>query len=188
MSGAKVEARRTVSIGPSVGDRRRPQADLADLRLGWENIDVPKTFTDPLTAPSRNAFLNEVLASLGRRRKAIRHKARFTVEKVVERTDGDEREKLEITCALYFARDTSVRLFAWQDRWLWVDARSFQKSEGWIWQFTARGRAIGGLDGRSLVAALEASIAASSQVNEENAALLQSIWQRVLAVGPSVVK
>lgn len=143
-----------------------------------------------LSRPPGSAFLADLLESLRRRRKAIRRHVRdFAVEKVLEREDGEELEKLEVECGLPGRERTTVRLFVWEDRWVWVDARSMvDRKQGWAWEFSAEGRAAGGADGRRLVEALEASIAAASPVEDDNAAILRGLWKPLLAAGPSLAR
>lgn len=146
-------------------------------------------FSNPLANPPRNEFLADVLLSLGRRRKAIRHNVQsIAVEKVLERTDGEEVEKLEIECIPLHPNHTRVRVSVWEDRWVWVDARSMIGStKGWNWEFTAQGRATGGVDARRLIQAIEASISAASPVEADNAGALKVVWTPLLAAGPQPV-
>jgi hypothetical protein len=139
----------------------------------------------PLTGPSsaspKSAFLTDTLAALSKRRKALRHKLRhISVERVLERTEGNEWEKLEVSCEALGPR---LRLFVWQDRWVFVDARTPTK-EGWAWEFTTQGRLVGGVEARALVAALEATIEASFL---ESSAALERVWTPLLATGPRPV-
>ena len=119
-----------------------------------------------------------------RRRRAIRYRVpSLTAEKVVERTSTTDREKLEITCEIG-ARRARLRIFIWEDRWIWVDARRPSKVAGWSWQFTREGRVVGGLDGRRLVQVLEASVDAASSSDEDAARALDEVWQSIFAIGP----
>lgn len=142
--------------------------------------------TDDLLAMApRSRFLAEVLAALKKRRRAIKYTLRkFTAEKLVERGEGQDREKLEIGCEFHSSQHTALRLFLWGDRWIWVDARSLKKGDGWTWHFTHEGRAVGGLTGRQIVEALEASISASSPAHGNHAELLEQVWHPILALGP----
>lgn len=133
---------------------------------------------DPLSLPTESPFLKNILGGLSKRRKAIRYKVRqISIEKVRERTDSEEREKLEITCEWNAKK---LRLFLWDDRWVFIDARMSSK-QGWAWEFTHQGRLMGIADARVLVAALEQSIEASSL---GDSATLEGLWSRLLAQGP----
>ena len=126
-------------------------------------------------------FLVEVLGALSNRRKAIRYRLRrVSAEKVLERTDSQEREKVEITCE---GHGQKLRLFLWDDRWVFIDARMPSK-RGWAWEFTYQGRLIGAADARSLVGALEQSIDASTL---GDTAALERVWRPLLAAGPRPV-
>jgi hypothetical protein len=123
-------------------------------------------------------FLDDLLSSLTRRRKAIKHRVRaLRAERVSDSSDGLESAKVEIQCDLLAPR-TMLRLNAWADRWIWVDARRSGKS-GWVWQFTTEGRLLGDQLARELVAALEASIGAQGIESD-----LRAIWAPILAQGP----
>ena len=136
------------------------------------------TLIDPLSPPTESPFLRGILDGLSKRRKAIRYKVRqISVEKVRERTGSEEREKLEITCE---GNAQKLRLFLWDDRWVFVDARISSK-QGWAWEFTYQGRWMGIADARVLVAALEQSIEASSL---GDSAKLEGVWRPLLAQGP----
>lgn len=136
------------------------------------------TLIDPLCLPAESPFLREVLGGLSKRRKAIRYKLRqISVDKVRERIDSEEREKLEITCE---GNIQKLRLFLWEDRWVFVDARISSK-QGWTWEFTHQGRLMGIADARTLVAALEQSIEASSLGDSTT---LEGLWRPLLAQGP----
>lgn len=142
-----------------------------------------KRFTDPLSKPPKSAFLSDVLLALEKRRKAIRHKVRqLAVEKVLERADGDQQEKLEICCDVGVRE--KVRLFLWDDRWVFVDARAPTKDSGWAWEFTNQGRLGGGSDARALVQAFEQSIDAAA---DQSADGLARVWTPLLASGPRLV-
>ena len=135
---------------------------------------------DPLSKQPKSEFLADTLRCLAKRRKAIRHKVRdIAVEKVLERTGRGEREKLEIACT-----GPALRLFVWDDRWVFIDARTLVKDKGWTWEFTDQGRLVGGADGRGLVAALEETIEA---VSSQSSAALKQIWKPLLASGPRLI-
>jgi hypothetical protein len=133
--------------------------------------------SDPLSAPPKSAFLADTLRCLAKRRKAIRRKVRdIALEKVLERTDGQEREKVEITCT-----GPTFRLFVWDDRWVFVDARALAKGQGWTWEFTYQGRLMGGVEAPGLVKAFEDSIEAAGV---QSSATLERVWKPLLASGP----
>lgn len=131
-----------------------------------------------MSPPRESTFLGDLLSSLTRRRKAIRRRVRtLRFERMSDAIDGSELAKVEIECDLLASR-TVLRLNAWDDRWVWFDARRSSKT-GWVWQFTAEGRLLGNQLTRELVAAFEASIGA--QGSEED---LRAIWAPILARGP----
>ena len=143
--------------------------------------DMPPLI-DPLAVPLKNIFLADVGSALAKRRKAIRHKVRnIAVEKLVERSDGYEGEKIEVELTV---AGQSFRLHIWEDRWTFIDARRPEKGTGWAWEFTRQGRLVGGVDARALVELLEQSIEAATL---QSSAALEGLWAPLLATGPRSV-
>jgi len=134
--------------------------------------------TDPLSSAPKSAFLAGTLAALGKRRRAIRHKvSSIAVEKVLERTSTDEHDKLEIFATVGAAR---LRLFVWDDRRVFIDARTPTKTSGWAWEFSYQGR-MAVSEPRFLIEAFEQSIDA---VAAQSGDALDGVWKPLLATGP----
>jgi hypothetical protein len=134
--------------------------------------------THPLSSAPKSLFLSDTLAALAKRRRAIRHKTRgLAVDKVLERTGAEEQEKLEISAEVGAAR---LRLFVWDDRWVFIDARIPTKTSGWEWEFSYQGRLVGD-DTRALFGGFEQSIDAVAAQSDE---ALDNVWRPLLAAGP----
>lgn len=164
--------------------------NIADIRAQYKKREVTRAQSpDPLTKPPCSEFLADFHLSLRKRKRAICYRVRsIELEKILEHANGKELERLELECTLSHRHRTKVRVFVWQDRWVWVDARSMVgSSKGWSWEFTTEGRAIGGVDGHRLVQAVEASISAGSQVVQGNGLALAAVWKPLLAAGPRLV-
>lgn len=132
-------------------------------------------------SPASN-FLAGVAIALDKRRKAIRYSLRnLKVESCEERLSDEEPDKLEITGKL---GRTNLRLFVWEDRWVFVDARTPMKGDGWAWESTHEGRLTAG-DAQVLVNALEASIAAASGQSSDE---FERVWKPLLATGPRLAR
>lgn len=131
-----------------------------------------------ISSTTLSPFLTDLAVALDKRRRAIRYKVRdLRIEKGNDRLSADEPDKLEVTGKVGPAK---LRVFVWEDRWVFVDARTPTKREGWSWESTHEGRLIGG-DAEVLVSALEASIdAARSQSSDD----LSRLWKSLLASGP----
>jgi hypothetical protein len=130
-------------------------------------------------------FLQSVAEAFRRRRKALNHRAsRADCQKVYEVSESSRTERLEI----YLEdgtrqRGALLRLHAWPDRWIWVDARRSTKT-GWAWEWTYEGRLLGKHAGQDVVEALEKTY---DLLPSMDAALTQELvkpWKRLLAKGP----
>jgi hypothetical protein len=134
---------------------------------------------------AQTALIAQVQEALRKRGKPIRYrKSDISIERVIERTDGEEREKLEIECPFY-GTTTRLRVHLWEDRWVWLDARRSSKA-GWVWHFTMQGRLAGGRSARDVVALFEESLA-TGHWDEKAPTCLEKVWKPALATGPKAV-
>lgn len=139
-----------------------------------------------------NEFLEEVAESLRKRRKAISHQAsRIDGQKAYETVGSAKEEKFEI----YLDKTSSrkgprLKVSVWADRWILVDARepSGKGVKGWLWEWTADGRLIGGLSGKEIVRALEESISALYAMDKGRVQKFDEIWRHILTRGPVEVR
>jgi hypothetical protein len=140
-----------------------------------------------ITLPTfEDDFLNAVVESLRRRRKAISHKsAAIRVERIREVDGNCETEKLEINLKLY--DKISVRLHAWQTRWIWLDVRKSSK-RGWVWSWEQEGRPLPPLGGREIVDALETTHDLAFDMNAARTHEFTAIWAPMLARGPVSIR
>jgi len=128
-------------------------------------------------------FVEDLRLSLRKRQKAIKHRLRaFDIERLVDRSDERALHGLGIDCTILAPR-TMVRLEAWDNRWVWFDARQGSK-EGWRWFYTHEGRMFGDDGGRRLVGALEASFGAAQDAVHSGRMTFAAIWEPLLAQGP----
>lgn len=139
------------------------------------------SFNDP--------FLESIRFSLSKRSKALKHNTQScSFERVWEGELDSRIEKIEICLNLHDdSRGTRVRLYAWDNGWLWLDARAAQK-KGWRWEWSYEGRRLGEFDGRDIVAALEDTISAASFREAGETDDFTEIWQNMLARGPAPVR
>ena len=62
--------------------------------------------------------------------------------KVDEKTDPP-LEKLELEPVQgRSTRSTATRLYLWEDRWIWIDAREMSRAQ-WLWSYQFEGRTRG---------------------------------------------
>jgi hypothetical protein len=62
-------------------------------------------------------FVDDLLVSIAKRRKAIKHKVRgMSVERVADRVEDVERRKLEIIFTKWGPHHPVIQIFAWDDR------------------------------------------------------------------------
>jgi len=97
-------------------------------------------------------------------------------------------EKLEVELRPW-ANDekVSVRLFAWTDRWVCIDARAATKN-GWAWQWTFEGRLLGEFGGREIVGGLENTLDCVHNMDPRKTRELADIWGSLLAQGPKRIE
>lgn len=85
-------------------------------------------------------FLAEIATTLHKRRKSLKYSVRYyRCERVRERLDGEDFEKLEFEFK-WSRRTASVfRASFWDDRWAWLDVRRPSKI-GWQFKWQIEGR------------------------------------------------
>jgi len=97
-------------------------------------------------------------------------------------------EKMEVTLRQFGSpRSTTIRVYYWQDRWVWIDAREASK-RGWLWSFTSEGRMKGGKAGMDLLAYVEQFNDLLPIDGSQPDNLAASFWQRRLLGGPRPVR
>jgi len=134
---------------------------------------------------AQTTFIAEVQEALRKRGKPIKYrKSDISIERVIERTNGEEWEKLEIECPFH-RTTTRLSVHLWHDRWVRIDARRSSKA-GWVWHFTAEGRLLGSHSARDFVALFEESLSAGHW-DEQAPARLENVWKPALATGPKAV-
>lgn len=151
-------------------------------RLGLQRWTISRELYEVILPTCENEFLNSVLFSLKKRQKAIKYKvSSITCEKIVEIDEGERFEKLEIDVQLLTSR-CSFRIFAWDDRWVWIDARRGSKN-GWKWEWSDEGRLLGSFTGRDVVDALEFTQATFFEMDSSRIGRFSEIWDAMLAKG-----
>jgi hypothetical protein len=134
---------------------------------------------------AQTTFVAQLQEALRKRGKPIRYrKSDISIEPVIERTNGEEREKLEIECPFH-GTTTRLCVHVWDDRWIWIDARRSSKA-GWVWQYSTEGRLVGSHSARDFVALFEESLSAGHW-DEQAPARLENVWKPALATGPKAV-
>jgi len=79
-----------------------------------------------------------------------------------------------------------LRLWAWPDRFIWLDARRPTK-KGWDWSWTLDGRLVVSVSASEAIAALEATYDRLYEMNASRTNELNEPWERLLARGPVAV-
>jgi hypothetical protein len=128
-----------------------------------------------------------VLAAFQKRSKALSRRG-VTLEctPVKEIVNGRESERGRTDVRMAYRVDgarVELRIHAWGDRWIWVDARRASKS-GWVWEFTAEGRFVASNGVRDLVGLAEDTIDSSFLPGTEVVLAMHAIWSKRLATGP----
>ena len=137
-----------------------------------------------------NDFAAAVRLAFLKRNKALsRRGATVECTPVKEIVDGHEsdvgRTDVRIAYRVQGAR-ISLRLTAWGDRWVWVDARRSSKL-GWAWESTSKGRFFAPDEARDLVARVEETLSACHLPVGDVPRAISAIWSECLAVEIPVV-
>ena len=132
----------------------------------------------------QDEFLESLAVSFRKRRKSLSHRTRRAeVAKVYELVDGKKLERLEIDLVKY--DEASLRLHAWPDRLIWLDARRLTK-KGWAWSWTREGRLLG--EPRLVIAALEQTLDILFEMDASRTRELDGPWSQLLARGPIEIR
>lgn len=134
---------------------------------------------------SKNEFLEEMLAGLRKRRKAIKHQnTEIKCERCFETIDGERFEKLEIDFEYRsIEKRVHLRVLIWSDRMIWIDIRSWRKPH-WEWSWTDEGRFLANFPGREFIDAVEKTLSLSVAMVPSNTVEFQNLWSPMLAKGP----
>jgi hypothetical protein len=136
------------------------------------------------------SFVDNVQAAFVRRRKPIKHHG-VSIEWKAAIEAGNDREaqmaRIDVDLS-YRAGGQRIllRLIAWDDRWIWLDARRSTK-RGWAWSCTVEGRFFAAVGARELVARLERTIVVTYGSSAEVPALMRRLWRDCLATGPRLI-
>ena len=134
---------------------------------------------------SDKEILKSTLLAFKKRHRAINYRSgAIRCDKIVERHDREDIEKIEIELSM--RADTRITLHVWEDRWVLVDSREMAKRR-WVWEWRYDGRLLGMHNGRTLVEALELTMATTFEMSKERTAELTQIWRHLLARGPKDV-
>jgi len=132
-----------------------------------------------VTSIFSSKVLSDCSVAFGRRRKAIRHRAKsLTIKRVVE-VDGQER--LNIDVATLVDRPTQVRLSLWADGTIWFRAAQPgpRSRGGWDFLLTFDGT-LGDVRPEELISTLEASlIQLHGHVRDGAAERVLALWSRI---------
>jgi hypothetical protein len=130
-------------------------------------------------------FLESVAFAFRKRRKSLKHRAsNVDFAKVYERMASEKLARLEIDLLKY--DDATIRLWAWPDRQIWLDARRPAK-KGWAWSWTYEGRLLGERSAPDIIAALEETFDMLYQMDSTRVSVLDRPWVKLLAKGPRPV-
>jgi hypothetical protein len=131
----------------------------------------------------QDAFLESLATSFRKRRKALKHHALDV--KFLQGIEQSGMLRLEIELA---RMDKSrLRLWAWPDRLIWLDARRPSK-KGWVWTWTYEGRLAGGRSTQDIIAALEDTFGMIYRIDASLTASLDEPWAKLLAQGPKIAR
>lgn len=135
----------------------------------------------------KNRHLKTYIFSLKKRSKAIKYKCdSIQCERVIENFQQRRVEKIE-TEVQFIDRTQQLRLFIWEDRWIWLDARKSSKS-GWVWEWEFSGRVINDETFVDTIKLFERTIEAVSHNKIDTLLKLEVFWEKIVATGPKLIK
>jgi hypothetical protein len=136
-------------------------------------------------------FSVALLEALRKRAKALsRRGATIECSPVKEIVDGQESklDRTDLTIRYRVAGDdVQLRVHAWGDRWIWVDARRASKA-GWVWEYTSEGRFVSPGEARGLVELIEQTMDCSNLAASDPLRAVAAIWSKCLAIDPHRVR
>ena len=149
-----------------------------------KKIDITRSMSNRMPRVE-NEFLEDVLESFRRRSKALKHRnAKPKIERFLDIRDDETEEIVEVR----IERDRqTLRLTLWSDRYIDFWAAEMVRNIGWKFEYRNSGRFLGGIDGRSIVNAVETSLSAMFEMSDENVGNLEEIWKPLLATGPTAL-
>lgn len=147
---------------------------------------LPDLEDSGLAPARRRSFPRAVQAAFGIRRRGILHFGTELESECVPDDDdsqGRETERCSTTLTLRVdGRSVIVRVQAWHDRWLWVDARH-SSAAGWRWEFTVQGRFLPSQGARAVVTRVEKMLRAAHLAPAQAPQVMAEIWSKSLAAG-----
>ncbi len=85
-------------------------------------------------------FLSEIVTALRKKSKSLKHSvSTYSCERIRERTEGVESEKLEMSFELWDTPPIWIAFNCRDDRWMWLDIRQSANS-GWKFEWQHEGR------------------------------------------------
>jgi hypothetical protein len=136
----------------------------------------------------QDEFLESVSVAFQKRQKSFSHRASDAdVAKVYERRTerrGAE-EYLEIWLVAYDS--ASLRLWAWPDRFIRLEARRPMK-KGLAWSWAYDGRLLGERSASEVIAALEETYGLFYEMEASRTNAFSGPWERLLARGPQAIR
>ncbi|ESS72062.1 hypothetical protein MGMO_74c00140 [Methyloglobulus morosus KoM1] len=137
---------------------------------------------DPLPV-FKSTFLESIVFAVKKRSKAIKNKVTsYSVERVIEKNDNKNYEKIELEFKTQMNR-MLLRFYFWDDRIAWIDIRQPSKN-GWIFEWSVEGR-IGASDPKEIFHSIEQSIEITNSISEvSKREALDRLWSSILLSGP----
>lgn len=133
-------------------------------------------------------FVRNVVSCLAKRSKAIKQRG-ARVEFHVVKAHPPEKPNASVEVLVSYSLDGAtvrLRVYAWDDRWIWVDVRRPTK-RGWAWSVTCEGRFLDQVGAAGVISRVEETISATHEPDREIPTLVNEIWADCLARGPRAV-
>ena len=139
---------------------------------------------------SSNPFLTELLDSLRKRSKSLKHQmSSLSCERVFREHDENQFEviEIEITPGFSSSKRFPCSFKVWEDRWIFISLSEW-KNNTWDWNWQEEGTIFPFISGRELVSAIELTVSSSFEMNSSNTNLFSELWRPYLIRKPELVK
>ena len=142
------------------------------------------------TPTSKSTFITEVLESLRKRRKSLKHKcSKIECDRVYVEEEGERFEKLEISLSPGHSSSPSciLHIGVWEDRWIQLSFSEW-KGKGWDWSWSYEGKILPTFSGKVIINTIESTLMYSHEMSSNLVTEFDSLWMPLIARKPELIQ